>query len=271
MLHVSGPGQSLSAFASFLKAKLAANNVSPAVQVALAKTVIFWPSTAGLVPIVDTPGTSDANTLNADTTYQAVNDAMARTSSQLLLCGEKSFETENSLADFVIPYFKHMITSKSGLPAIKGILVPYGGLHYGPAELTSAVLQSQDRQREANSMSQLASWLDMANKDLPQQQRGSPAQLQGLLARCEIKVVYMQLYTSLCLQTSADLEEFALKGACTVNELLSLTHGPWLMSRLSASRDDHVQHVFRSQPEHVFHSLPLHPDCAVSCFHSATL
>lgn len=240
-------------------------------QVALAKTVIFWPSTAGLVPIVDTPGTSDANPLNADTTYQAVNDAMARTSSQLLLCGEKSFETELSLADFVIPYFKHMITSKSGLPAIKGILMPFGGHHYGPAELTNAGLQSQDRQREANSMSQLASWLDMANKDLPQQQRGSEAQLQGLLARCEVKVVYMQLYTSLCLQTSADLEGFALEGRRTVNELLSLTNGPWLMSRLSTPYNDHVQRVFKRQHVPVFQSLPLHCVHAVLCFQSALL
>lgn len=235
---VTGHDQRLATFASFLRKNLAANHVSPLVQVALERTIIFWPSTAGVVPIVDTPGTSDANSLNADTTHQAVSDAMARTSSQLLLCGEKTFETEGSLAEYVIPYFKHMITSKSGLPAIKGILMPNNQFHYGPAELASAHLQTEDKERVATSMAQLCKWLDMANKDLPTEQRASEAQLQTLQKRCEVRVVYTQLYASLCLQSSADLDGLAISANLSSNQLLSLTNGPWLLSKL------HLTHQF---------------------------
>lgn len=230
-LFTAGHDQPLDAFASFLKDRLAANHVSESVQVALAHTVIFWPSTAGLVTVVDTPGTSDANSLNSDITHQALNDAMSRQSSQLLLCGGKSFETEGSLSEYVRLYFKHMITSKSGLPAIKGVLMPHSEFHCGPVELFSAEVQAQDSKRVAASKAQLYKWLVMANQELPPEQQATAERLQMLHQRCEVQVVYMQLYASLCLQSSADLDEFAESANCSVNQLLARTNGPWLLSK----------------------------------------
>lgn len=202
-------------------------------HVALARTVIFWPSEAVRVPIVDTPGTSDANSLNADVTQQAINEAMAKTSSQLLLCGEKSFETEASLADYAMQYFKHMLTSKTGRPAIKGILMPASQFFFGPSQLRSPELQAQDDERVARSMSQLRRWAEMANQDLAKHRRVSDAQLDVLLQRCEVRVVYMQLYASLCLQPAADLEELAFKAGFKANQLLMRTNGPWLMGEFT--------------------------------------
>ena len=185
------------------------------------------------MPIVDTPGTSDANSLNADVTHEAVDDATT-TSSQLLLCGEKTLETEGSLAEYAITYFKHMITSPSGRPAIKGILMPPERYYMGPLEMAEPAFQTRqkdDNARIAKSMAQLGKWLRMANQDLPLVQKASNAKLDNLLQRCEVRVVYMQLYTSLSLQTTSELAAIADDVKCNVEQLLARTNGPWLMSK----------------------------------------
>lgn len=232
---MTGHNQPWDKCASFLRQSLTANQDDPSLRIALARTVLFAPCSALVVPIVDTPGTDDANPLNADLTQQAVNEAIEKSSRLLLFGGPKSLTAEGSLSEHLIKYLQHMITSKSSRPAVKVVLSP--GLHViQPEHLARPEQLEQNTQRETVSMDQLRTWLGVANQFLPKRSQVSNDRLEQLLQRCEAKVVYMQLYTSLCLQTATELDSLANAAELTANELLQLTKGPWLLGVLLNTR-----------------------------------
>ena len=187
-----------------------------------------------MVPIIDTPGTGDANILNEATTQAAV-DAATLNSSQLLICGTKSLDAEASLATLVIQYMQFMITSTQRTPCIRGVLLPEtSGQRYSHRTVCSEADQVQREEKIANSMDQLQRWMQQANEELPAHQRGQPERLAALLKRCEVKVAYMNLYASLCLQSHDNLRSLAYQAGSQdrpidVSELLEATGGPWLL------------------------------------------
>ena len=222
----AGHDSSLESFASFLREQLVISQIKSTLHAALDSTVIYWPSKGVEVPYLDTPGTSDTNPLNAHMTQQALDDAVAR-SSQLLLCGQKTFATEADLQPYAVQYFKHAITAKQGWFAIQGVLMASG--YYTAESLYDAAIQKADLERVESSQKQLQVWLQMANAELPPAQQASTARLDMLLKRCSVKVLYMQLYASLCLQPQERLQEIALTVGASLEELLQKTHGPWLL------------------------------------------
>lgn len=165
-------------------------------------------------------------------TQQALDDAIAR-SSQLLLCGQKTFATEADLQPYAVQYFKHAITAKQGWFAIQGVLMASG--YYTGESLYDPAIQQADRERVNSSEKQLQLWLQMANAELPTSQQASPARLEVLLKRCGVKVLYMQLYASMCLQPQERLQEIAVTVGASLEELLQRTSGPWLLGELCAS------------------------------------
>ncbi len=187
----AGHDESLASFTCFLKSQLTVSQLQSALHPALTSTNIYWPSVGVTVPFVDTPGTSDTNPLNAEMTQQAINDAIDR-SSQLLLCGNKTFETEGSLQPYVVQYMKHMITSQHGQPAVQGILM--AAQWHNAASLNGDFNQNADKQRVASSMNQLQIWLREANSELPAEDQATATRLDELMKRCNVKVVYMKLY-----------------------------------------------------------------------------
>lgn len=172
---------------------------------------------------MDTPGTSDTNPLNAHMTQQALTDALER-SSQLLLCGQKSLKTEADLEPFAVQYFKHAITAKQGWFAIEGVLMAPG--YYNAESLYNPDIQQADQERVDSSLQQLHTWLQMANSDLLQENQASSAKLDMLLKRCSVKVLYIQLYASLCLQPREMLQQTAMSVGASLKELLQRTDGP---------------------------------------------
>lgn len=222
----AGHDSSLESFASFLRERLVISQIKSTLHAALEHTVIYWPSKGVEVPFLDTPGTSDTNPLNANMTQQALDDAIAR-SSQLLLCGQKTFATEADLQPYAVHYFKHAITAKQGWFAIQGVLMASG--YYTAESLYDPAIQQADKERVNSSEKQLQLWLQMANAELLVSQQASPARLEVLLKRCGVKVLYMQLYASMCLQPQERLQEIALSIGASVEELLQRTNGPWLL------------------------------------------
>lgn len=205
------------------------SQIQSTLHAALDKTVIYWPSKGVEVPYLDTPGTSDTNPLNALMTQLALDDAIER-SSQLLLCGQKTFATEADLQPYAVQYFKHAITAKQGWFAIQGVLMASG--YYNAHSLFNPTIQQADKQRVESSQRQLQVWLQMANAELPLSLQASPARLDVLLKRCSVKVLYMQLYASLCLQPQEKLQEIASTVGASLEELLQRTNGPWLLGEL---------------------------------------
>ena len=208
-------------------------------HVALDSTTIYWPSSSVLVPIINTPGTGDANILNEATTQAAVDDATLN-ASQLLICGTKSLDAEASLGPLVIQYMQFMITSTQSTPCIRGVLLPEtSGQRYSHKTVCSDADLVQRQEKIAKSLDQLQRWMHQANEDLPEHQRGQPERLAALLERCEVKVVYMNLYASLCLQSHDDLSLLADQAGSEekpviVSELLEATGGPWLLGKANA-------------------------------------
>lgn len=230
----AGHSESILSFRWFLRDKLTANEPFSPVHVALDSTTIYWPSSSVMVPIIDTPGTGDANILNEATTQAAVDDATLN-SSQLLICGTKSLEAEASLGPLLIQYMKFMITSSQSTPCVRGLLLPEtSGQRYSHRTVCSVADQVQRQEKIANSLDQLQKWMHQANEELPAHQRGQPERLAALLERCEVKVAYMNLYASLCLQSHDDLSLLAYQAGSQgtpvdVSELLEATGGPWLL------------------------------------------
>ena len=205
-------------------------------HVALDSTTIYWPSSSVLVPIIDTPGTGDANILNEATTQAAVDDATLN-SSQLLVCATKSLDAEASLGPLVIQYMQFMITSTQSTPCIRGVLLPEtSGQRYSHRAVCSEADRVQRQEKIANSMDQLKKWMHQANQGLPEHQRGQPERLAALVDRFEVKVAYMNLYASLCYQSHDELSRLAYQAGSQeepvgVSELLEPTGGPWLLGK----------------------------------------
>ncbi|KAL0024995.1 hypothetical protein WJX77_010082 [Trebouxia sp. C0004] len=176
--------ESLASFTCFLKSQLTVSQLRSALHPALTSTNIYWPSVGVTAPLVDTPGTSDTNPLNVETTHQAIDDAID-CSSQLLLCGNKTFDTEGCLQPYVVQYMKHMITSQHGQPAVQGILM--AAQWHNAASLNDDFNQNADKARVASSINQLQIWLKEANSELPAEDQ-APA---TCLVRCSVKAVYM--------------------------------------------------------------------------------
>ena len=161
------------------------SQIQSTLHAALDKTVIYWPSKGVEVPYLDTPGTSDTNPLNALMTQLALDDAIER-SSQLLLCGQKTFATEADLQPYAVQYFKHAITAKQGWFAIQGVLMASG--YYNAQSLFNPTIQQANKQRVESSQRQLQVWLQMANAELPLSLQASSARLDVLLKRCSVKI-----------------------------------------------------------------------------------
>lgn len=205
------------------------------VHVALDSTTIYWPSSSLLVPIIDTPGTGDANVLNEATTEAAIDDAIHQ-SSQLVVCGTKTLSAEKTVESTVIRYMQFMITSKEVTPCIRVVLLPEtNGRRYTHKSVCSQSVQQERQEQIASSEEQLHKWMLQANEQLPEQLRAQPAgRLSALLERCEVKVAYMNLYACLCLQSHDDLRQLAHEAGSderfvAVEELLEATGGPWLL------------------------------------------
>lgn len=178
------------------------SQIKSTLHAALEHTVIYWPSKGVEVPYLDTPGTSDTNPLNANMTQQALDDAIAR-SSQLLLCGQKTFATEADLQPYAVQYFKHAITTKQGWFAIQGVLMASG--YYTAESLYDPAIQQADKERVNSSEKQLQLWLQMANAELPISQQASPARLGAAEAlRCQ-----GSLHAAVCIYVSATTREAA--------------------------------------------------------------
>ena len=212
---------------------MTANLPLSAIHVALASTTVYWPSTSLEVPFADTPGTGDANVLNEATTEAAMDDAILY-GSQILLCGTKSFGAEASVEQLIIRYMQNMITSTEEALCIRGVLLPETTGWFTHRTLFSQMDQDNRKARVKASQGQLQTWFSVANQRLPEHQRATPDGLEVLQKRCEVRVVYMNLYASLCHQTVEDLkclaDDITSEGrAVTVEELLEATGGPWLL------------------------------------------
>lgn len=242
----TGTGESFQSFMSFLKTQLVASQIDAPLQLALESETIYIPSKAFIVPIVDIPGTADCDPVNAATLQQAVDDAIER-SSQLLLCGDKTFETEGSLEPYVIPYFKYMLTTASNTAAVQGILMS-GLQRHTPYSINTDLVKANDRQRVESSLAQIMRWLHTANSQLPEAERASSDRITALMARCDVKVVYSKLYTSLCLQSHEILQRLAFDAEVSGQELLTQTNGPWFLGEnvLIANLQTLVKHVCAS-------------------------
>ena len=142
----------------------------------------------------------------------------------------KDLCTEADLQPYAVQYFKHAITAKQGWFAIQGVLMASG--YYTAQSLYNPTIQQADKQPVDSSLQQLQVWLQMANAELSPSAQASPAKLELLLKRCSVKVLYMQLYASLCLQTREKLQEIAVTVGASVEELLQRTNGPWLLGEL---------------------------------------
>lgn len=232
----AGHAESLLGFRWFLRDKLIANEPlsSGGVHVALDSTTIYWPSSSLLVPIIDTPGTGDANVLNEVTTEAAIDDAIQQ-SSQLLVCGTKTLSAEKSVEAMVIRYMQFMIMSKEVTPCIRAVLLPENtGARYTHRTVCAQFAQLARRDQIADSEQQLQKWMRQANEQLAEQHRAKPERLSTLLQRCQVKVAYMNLYASLCLQSHDELRRLAYEAGSDdnpvgVEELLEATGGPWLL------------------------------------------
>ena len=154
-----------------------------------------------------------------------------------------------------------MITSSQTTPCIRGILLPEtSGQRYTHRAVCSAADQQARQEKIKNSLEQLQKWMDQANEELPEHLRDSPERLSALLQRCEVKVAYMNLYASLCLQSQEDLRLLASQAGSDdrpvgVADLLEATGGPWLLGQ------------FNIHPPSVLHSSihsPTHSAC--QCF-----
>ena len=238
----AGHAESLLSFQCFLRDKLTANEPFSPLHVALDSTTIYWPSSCLVVPIIDTPGTGDANIINEATTQAAVDEACMN-SSQLLVCGTKSLSAEASLAPFVIQYMKFMIrSSHQDTPCIRGLLLPEtSGQRYTHRTVCSKADKQARQEKISASREQLGSWMHQANEELPACHQAPADRLATLLQRCTVRVAYMNLYASLCLQSQDELRELATEAsisndmAVEVSDLLEATGGPWLLGEESST------------------------------------
>lgn len=208
-------------------------------HVALDSTTIYWPSSSVVVPLIDTPGVGDANILNEATTHAAIDDAILN-SSQLLICGTKSLDAEAVLAPFILPYMQFMIRDTQVTPCIRAVLLPEtSGRRYSHKTVCSLFDQRAREEKIANSKQQLQKWMQQANNELPEQHRAQPGRLAALLQRCEVRVAYMNLYASLCLQSHHELGQLAQQASSDdrpvgVSDLLEATGGPWLLGECTS-------------------------------------
>ena len=231
---IAGHNETLLSFRCFLKDKLTANQPFSPAHVALESTTVYWPSSSVVVPVIDTPGAGDGNILNEATTQAAVDEACLN-SSQLLLCGTKTLAAEASLAPFVIQYMQFMIVSSQDTPCIRGVLLPEtSGQRYSHRAVCSEVDKLARQDKVNSSFRQMQTWMQQANEQLPLHQRAQAERLSALLQRCEVRVVYMNLYASLCLQSQDELRLLAHEAGshdCPVGveDLLDATGGPWLL------------------------------------------
>ena len=139
-------------FRWFLRDNLIANEpLSPGgVHVALDSTTIYWPSSSLLVPVIDTPGTGDANVLNEATTEAAADDAIQQLS-QLLVCGPKNLGAKKTVESMLLRYMQFMIMSKEVTPCIRAVLLPETEAHYTHVSVCSLNIQQERQEQIANS------------------------------------------------------------------------------------------------------------------------
>ncbi len=246
-----GHDESSTSFRCFLRERLTANQPLAPKHVALDTTTVFLPCIALEVPFIDTPGTGDTDVLNEFVTQAAMDDAI-HDSSQILLCGTKSFKAEATVGPLVIQYMQHMITSTSDTPCIRGVLLPETSGRYTHKAVCSEADQQTCHDRVNTSLDQLQKWMQLANQKLPQQHRADPARLKVLLGRCEVRVVYMNLYASLCHQAPGDLKALAddvssTERPVTAEKLLDNTGGPWLLGEHIIAHS-HTQSCYQDKP-----------------------
>ena len=178
-------------------------------HVALDSTTVYWPSSSVVVPIIDTPGTGDGNILNEAATQAAVDEAIEN-GSQLLICGTKSLAAEATLTPFVVQYMQYMIVNTQDTPCIRGVLLPEtSGQRYTHKAVCSDHEERTRQEKIRASLEQLQKWMQQANEQLPAHQRAQPDRLSALLQRFEVRVAYMHLFASLCLQPHSGLRELA--------------------------------------------------------------
>ena len=106
---------------------------------------------------------------------------------------------------------------------------------HNAASLSDDFNQNADKARVASSRNQLQIWLKEANADLPAEDQATAMRLDELTKRRNVKVVYMKLYASLCLQTHDQLSVLAADVGVSPEDLLTQTNGPWLLGRCCLS------------------------------------
>ena len=168
----AGHAESLTSFRCFLISKLTANQVFSPLHLALESTTVYWPSDGLQVPLMDTPGTGDANILNEAATWDAVYDAMTH-SSQLLVLASKSLKAEATLEQFIIPYMQFMIRDPGNTPCVRGVVLPETTGRFSHKTVCSDVDAHSRQERIDASMEQLKTWLNLANAKLPSSHRSA--------------------------------------------------------------------------------------------------